>query len=189
MMRRTLAFAAALVAAAGVLAASGGAGRGVTFGAPVKVTPDLGYGYEPAVYVDHNGNVFATAHKENWQLVLGVDLNSPTYTRSMSWAWVSSDGGQTFQDLPGLTALSFEQHDFGDEGDMALEHAGHLYFVDTNVEDVTFTRWTVTGLLGQMSVDFHRRFLPAGPLFPRPPRHLLRAPARAWDGLRRGPPP
>ena len=92
-------------------------------------------------------------------------MNSRTYTRSMSWAWVSSDGGQSFQDLPGLTALSFEQHDFGDEGDMALEHAGHLYFVDTNVEDVTFTRWTVTGLLGQMSVDFHRRFLPAAHLF------------------------
>jgi hypothetical protein len=83
-------------------AASGAAARGVQFGSPVKVTPDLGYGYEPAVYVDHYGNVFATAHKENWQLVLGADINSPTYTRSMSWAWVSSDRGQTFKDLPGL---------------------------------------------------------------------------------------
>ena len=44
MMRRTLAFAAAAVVAAGVLAASGGAGRGVTFGAPVKVTLHVGYG-------------------------------------------------------------------------------------------------------------------------------------------------
>ncbi len=159
-MKNTLGVVVALVAVAGLLAASGGAARGVAFGPPVKVTPDLGFGYEPAVYVDHHGNVFATAHKENWQLVVAPDLSSPTFTRSMSWAWVSSDGGQTFQDLPGLTQLSFEQHDFGDEGDMALDDAGHLYFVDTNVADVTFTRWTVSGL-GQMSLDFHRPFLPA----------------------------
>src|SRR5712691_3912463 len=80
--------------------ASGGAG--VAFGTPVKVTPDLGYGYEPAVVVDNFGNIFATAHKENWQLVLGPDPNSPTYTRSMSWDWVSVDGGLSFTDIPGL---------------------------------------------------------------------------------------
>ena len=160
MIRKLLVVATAAVVGCGLVAATGSAARGTQFGAPVKVTPALGYGYEPAVYIDHHGNVFATAHKENWQLALAPDLNSPTYTRSMSWAWVSSDNGRTFQDLPGLTALSFEQHDFGDEGDMALDDAGHLYFVDTNVGDVTFTRWSVTGL-GQMSLDFHRPFLPA----------------------------
>ena len=54
------------------------------FQPPVKVTPNLGYGYEPAVVVDPTGNIYVTAHKENWQLVLAPDANSPTYTRSMS---------------------------------------------------------------------------------------------------------
>jgi hypothetical protein len=63
----------------------------------------------------------------------------------MSWDWVSTDGGLTFHDLPGLTPASLEQHEFGDEGDMALDDNFYLYFVDTNVTDNTITRWTVTG--------------------------------------------
>lgn len=85
-----------------------GAVGGTPFGPPVKVTPELGYGYEPTVVVDRFGNIFATAHKENWQLVLAPDINSPTYTRSMSWAWVSVDGGHTFDNIPGLTSLSLD---------------------------------------------------------------------------------
>jgi hypothetical protein len=159
-----------LVAAVVVLVASGSsqAAKTPAWGAPVRVTPAGGHGYEPAVYTDHFGNIFATAHKENWQLALAPDLNSPTFTRSMSWAWASSDGGRTFQDLPGLTVLSLEQHDFGDEGDMAVDDANHLYFVDTNVGDVTFTRWTVHAL-GQYTLDSHRPLLPAGePVDDRP---------------------
>ncbi len=165
-MKKLFVAAATLVSCLFVV--SGAGARTVAFGPPVKVTPDLGFGYEPAVYIDGFGNIFATAHKENWQLAAAPDLNSPTFTRSMSWAWVSSDGGKTFGDIPGLTALSFEQHDFGDEGDMALDDAGHLYFVDTNVDDITFTRWTVTAL-GQMALDLHRPFLPAAePVDDRP---------------------
>jgi len=77
-----------VVVGCGLVATTGSAARGNQFGAPVKVTPTLGTGYEPAVYVDNYGNVFATAHKENWQLAIAPDLNSPTFTRSMSWAWV-----------------------------------------------------------------------------------------------------
>src|SRR6266568_9230500 len=76
--------------------------QGTTFGSPVKVTPTPGFGYEPSFVADRFGNMFATAHKENWQLVLAPDINSPTYTRSMSWAWVSTDGGHTFDNIPGL---------------------------------------------------------------------------------------
>src|SRR5882762_11862132 len=86
---------------------------GTPFGPPIKVTPELGYGYEPTVVVDRFGNIFATAHKENWQLVLAPDINSPTYTRSMSWAWLSVNRGQNWGNIPGLTALSIEQHEFG----------------------------------------------------------------------------
>jgi hypothetical protein len=131
-----------------------------TFTAPTTVTPYPGKGYEPGLVVDKFGNIFATAHKENWQLVLGPDPNSPTYTRSMSWDWVSVDGGLTFKDIPGFTAASIEQHEFGDEGDMALDDANHLYFVDTNVTDNTITRWSVTGL-DKIHFDLTRPLVPA----------------------------
>ena len=130
------------------------------FGPPVKVTPTGGFGYEPSFVADRFGNLFATAHKENWQLVLAPDLNSPTYTRSMSWAWISSNRGQSWLDIQGLTPLSIEQHEFGDEGDMALDDADHLYFVDTNVADDTFTRWKVNGL-ANVTLETTRPLIPA----------------------------
>src|SRR6266849_10943049 len=133
---------------------------GTPFGPPIKVTPELGYGYEPTVVVDRFGNIFATAHKENWQLVLAPDINSPTYTRSMSWDWISSDAGQSWQDIQGLTPLSIEQHEFGDEGDMAVDDADHLYFVDTNVADDTFTRWKINGL-ASVTLETTRPLIPA----------------------------
>jgi hypothetical protein len=131
-----------------------------TFGAPVKVTPNGGFGYEPSFVADGFGNIFATAHKENWQLVLAPDLNSPTYTRSMSWTWNSVDKGKSFQDIQGLTSFDIEQHEFGDEGDMALDDSGHLYFVDTNVADDTFVRWKVNGL-GSLTLETTRPLVPA----------------------------
>jgi hypothetical protein len=156
---------AAIAAAIGMPAAAAAA---PTFTAPVRVTPTGGHGYEPAVYTDRFGNIYATAHKENWQLAVAPDPNSPTFTRSMSWAWASSDGGSTWPDLPGLSMFSAEQHDLGDEGDMSVDDANHLYFVDTNVTDVTFTRWTIAGL-GRYSLDMHRPLLPAGqPVDDRP---------------------
>jgi hypothetical protein len=156
----------ALVASLVFLGISGAGGAATTsFEPPVKVTPDLGFGYEPATVVDRYGNIFVTAHKENWQLVLGPDANSPTYTRSMSWAWTSVDGGKTFGDIPGLTSLSIEQHEFGDEGDLAFDDANHLYFVDTNVADDTIARWSVTGAgLTNMKLDFTRPLIPAAQL-------------------------
>jgi hypothetical protein len=134
-----------------------------TFGPVVKVTPTGGFGYEPSFVADHYGNLFGTAHKENWQLVLAPDVNSPTYTRSMSWDWISSDNGASWQDLQGLTPLSIEQHEFGDEGDMTLDDSNHLYFVDTNVTDDTFTRWAINGL-GSVTLETTRPLIPAAQL-------------------------
>ncbi|HJP67040.1 MAG TPA: hypothetical protein VKA30_12140 [Actinomycetota bacterium] len=164
--RTMAAVAAAVVALAiGVPAAhaskAAAVGPRARFSAPVRVTPPMGFGYEPTVLVDRFGNLWATAHKENWQLAVAPDTNSPTQSRSMSWAWVSVDGGQTWVDPPGLTPLSIEQHEFGDEGDMALDDAGHLYYVDTEVIDDTITRWSVTGHgLDHITLDFTRPLIP-----------------------------
>src|SRR5258708_36695156 len=38
------------------------------FGSPAQVTPDPGKGYEPAGGVGNYCNVFATAHKEKWNV-------------------------------------------------------------------------------------------------------------------------
>jgi hypothetical protein len=159
-MRRIALAVATTTMIAMIAIPSTAARRAARFAPPVKVTPDLGGGYEPAVYGDRFGNLFATAHKLVQQLVIAPDSRAPTGTRSMSWAWMSSDGGASWQNLPGMP-LDLEKHDFGDEGDMAIDDADHLYFVDTNVADVTLTRWTIKGL-GEVTFDYHRPVLPAG---------------------------
>ena len=77
-MRRTTATRSAL-AAAGVLAltalampstAGNGRAAAAPFGAPVKVTPANGGGYEPTILADRFVNLYATAHKENAELAV-----------------------------------------------------------------------------------------------------------------------
>jgi hypothetical protein len=140
---------------------------GKKWGSPVKVTPQNGYGYEPTLVVDKYGNAFASAHKENWQLVLAPDPNSPTATRSMSWMWLSIDQGQHWTDPPGLTPLSLEQHEVGAEGDLAMDDAGHVYFADTYAADITLTRWTTNGL-GRVIFDFTLPIIPTPEADDRP---------------------
>src|SRR4051794_28331629 len=101
-MRRpmTLRLAAAGVAALALAAvtpgwATGG-GSGLKFQRPVRITPANGGGYEPGIYADRFGNLFSTAHKENAELAISPDSRSQTQTRSMSWAWWSSNGGKTW---------------------------------------------------------------------------------------------
>ncbi|GAC1408833.1 MAG: hypothetical protein NVSMB57_00730 [Actinomycetota bacterium] len=131
--------------------------RAPKFAAPVKLTPANAGGYEPGITTDKFGNLFVTAHKENAELIASPDSGSPTMTRSMSWKWMSADNGLTWKEVPGLP-LNLENHDFGDEGDLATD-ASHLYFVDTNVADVTFTRWTISGR-DQVKYSTHRPALP-----------------------------
>jgi hypothetical protein len=142
-------------------------GPGKKWGAPVKITPTNGYGYEPALLIDKYGNAFATAHKENWQIPLAPDPNSPQLSRSMSWIWLSVDQGQSWIDPPGLTLLSLEQREVGDEGDLGYDDAGHIYFVDTYAGDITLTRWTTNGL-GQVLFDFNRPIIPTPEADDRP---------------------
>jgi hypothetical protein len=140
-VRLTTAGAAALAAAA---IAPGWAGSPTPkFNAPIRVTPANGGGYEPGIYADHYGDLFMTAHKENAELALSPDSRSATGTRSMSWAWVSTDNGRHWSDLP-LGPADARNHEFGDEGDMAMDDANNLYFVDTEVADVTLTSWHIS---------------------------------------------
>ena len=127
-------------------APSDAAPKGPAFAAPVKITPLGAGGYEPGVYSDRYGNIYATAHKENAELAISPDSRSSTKTRSMSWTWYSSDQAKTWKNLPGPAGLDVQNHTFGDEGDMATDDAGNLYFVDTNVTDISFTSWHASGL-------------------------------------------
>jgi hypothetical protein len=145
--------AVALAAIAVLNVPSTAAPAGARFGAPVKVTPDLGYGYEPTVVADRYGNLFATAHKENWQLAVGPDGRATAQNRSMSWAWWSRDNGKTWQNLPTGPGDAYS-HNFGDEGDMASDDAGYTYFADMNVHDVTFTAWKASGK-GEVALEHH----------------------------------
>jgi hypothetical protein len=141
----------------------------VRFGKPVLLTVDEGTGgYEPGIVVDKFGNVVVTAHKQNHSLVLSPDSRSATGARSQSWTWWSRDNGKTFQNMPGLTQLEEQGYVFGDEGDLAWDATGHVYFVDTSVSDVSFTRWKSSGR-GEMKLETVRPLGPMGePVDDRP---------------------
>lgn len=153
----------ALAPAAGTAAAK----PALRFGPPVLVSPPLASPWEPTLLVDRFENIFITARKDLAQLALAPDERSPTATRSMSWLWVSTDGGKTFGNLEGLP-LDANNHEWGYEGAVALDGADHLYFVDQTYADATLTRWTITGR-GTFVSDLHRPFLPTGqPVDDRP---------------------
>jgi hypothetical protein len=129
------------------------------FGAPVKLTIDTYTGgYEPSVAVDRFNNVYVTAHKQNHSLVVSPDSRAATKVRSQSWLWTSRDG-RTFTDMPGLTPVQEQNLEFGDEGDLAVDDTGHVYFVDTNVTDNSFSRYKATGN-GKLALETTR---PVGP--------------------------
>lgn len=140
---------------------------GKKWGGAVRVTPDNGYGYEPTLLVDKYGNAFATAHKENAFLALSLDSNSPDGVRSMSWMWQSTDKGATWKNTPGLSEMRIEDAQPGDEGDLAQDDAGHIYFVDTYLADITLTRWMSNGL-GNVKFEFTRPIAPSPEVDDRP---------------------
>lgn len=133
-------------------APDGQAARPATsFTKPLRLTSTPFGGYEPGIKIDSFGNIFITAHKQNFIDAAAPDANAPTEARSASWLWTSADG-MTFRDLPGVTPLSANNLEFGDEGDLALDQAGHLLFIDTNVADVAVTRWSIAGP-GELRLD------------------------------------
>src|SRR5262249_31529254 len=134
----------------------------VEFDTPVRLpTFETCGGYEPSIAVDTFGNIFVTAHKQNQCDGVAQDPSAPTGVRAQSWIWTSADG-VNFADMPGLTALRADQLDFGDEGDIALDDANHLFFVDTKVADNSFARWTAKGLGAEnITLDIQRPVIPS----------------------------
>ncbi|MDQ1689479.1 MAG: hypothetical protein QOK42_2454 [Frankiaceae bacterium] len=167
--RLILAGAAALVAGAlAVPAATAGGGSSLGFNAPVKLTIEKNFGgYEPSITVDRFNNIYVTAHKQNHGLALSPDSRATTQARSQSWLWWSSDG-KNFKDTPGLTPLQEQNAEFGDEGDLARDDTGHIYFVDTTVTDNSFSRYASTGN-GKLALEATRPIGPFGePVDDRP---------------------
>jgi hypothetical protein len=164
--RAALAGAGALALTVLALPSAASSAAPTRFAGPVKVTPANGGGYEPTIVTDRFGNLYATAHKENAELALSPDGRSATQTRSQSWAWLSTDKGKSWKNLPGLPADA-ENRQFGDEGDMAVDDAGHTYFIDTYLADNTITRYTATGQ-GKVAFDFTNPAIATGGLDDRP---------------------
>lgn len=167
-MKRTFAVVGALSALAVALTApTSAAPTGPRFGAPVLLTTDEAFGgYEPSIVVDRWNNVVVTAHKQNHNLVVSPDSRAPTMTRNMSWIWTSRDS-KTFTNMPGLTPAQEQNHVFGDEGDLALDDTGHVYFVDTSLVDNSFSRWKATGN-GKLALEHVRPVGPFGSVDDRP---------------------
>jgi hypothetical protein len=159
-VKKQLAVVAGLAAVAALTVPTfAGGTSGPRFGAPVLLTTDKGAGgYEPSILLDRFNNVVVTAHKQNHTLVASPDSRSATKLRNQSWIWYSGDH-KTFADMPGLTPLQEQNHEFGDEGDVARDETGHIYFVDTNVTDNSFSRWKATGN-GKLALETTR---PVGP--------------------------
>lgn len=129
-----------------------------TFTRPIQLNaPDIG-GYEPGMVIDRFGTIYVTAHKASHVLVVAPDASGSTPLRTASWLWMSSDA--THWTTPsGPMAVAANQFEFGDEGDLALDDADHLYFVDTSLVDTSFTRWKIAGR-GRLTLETTRPVLP-----------------------------
>jgi hypothetical protein len=142
-------------------------GPGTVWGSPAKVTPENGYGYEPTLIgrqVRQRVRERAQGERDTGdrgrpelpdsdaQHVVGVALDRQGH-----------DVGQH----AGTHSGERREHLVGDEGDMALDDAGHVYYVDTYAGDVTLTRWTSNGL-NKVIYDFTEPFIPTPEADDRP---------------------
>ncbi len=57
--------------------------------------------------------------------------------------WYSTNGGKTFEELE--TSGHVREYTIGAEGDLAVDDEGRIYFVDTFIPGLMFTRWSEHG--------------------------------------------
>lgn len=136
--RRSAIKAAGVAGAASLLPLSGATvaanstskNGGVTYEEPVRINEPQRYGYEPSVNVDQFGNLYATAHKSSL---------TNEGTQLSSFFWYSTDGGDTWLDMP--SPAEVEDKAFAFEGDIAVDDAGMVYYIDTYLGDNHLHRW------------------------------------------------
>jgi hypothetical protein len=162
---RRLAVCGLVAVLAAVIFAVPSSGRPLLqFGRPVQLTKPEAGGFEPGIAVDRFGNVYVTAHKDRYINAAGPDSQTPVGVRGASYVWTSPDGVH-FHDLTPDEPYVYQ---VADEGDLDVSPDGHLYFVDTNVVDSTFTSWTIHGR-GKQRFDMTRPAIPSGqPVDDRP---------------------
>lgn len=100
---------------------------------------ELGWnGYEPSISADAAGTLYITAHKE---------LNRPeTWGYAASWFALSRDNGQTWEaPCSPQCPLTLWQTFVGDEGDIAVDGRGWVYFLDTYLGDNHIHAWSGQG--------------------------------------------
>jgi hypothetical protein len=134
------------------------------FGRPVQLTKfAVCGGYEPGVLVDRYNNIVVTAHKQNHCIPGAVDPQGEIPLRAMSWLWTSTDG-KHFRDMPGMSVAGHDdvdRLDVGDEGHLAQDDHGNIYFADLKLADDTFVSWKATGR-GRLTQTTHDPVLATG---------------------------
>lgn len=145
-MKLVRAALATAVAATAALAGTSSAGVSApVFAEPVLLTNVPGFGgLEPSLVMDRSDNVWVTAHKTYHGVAVSPDDAAATRFRAASWLWTSKDG-KRFASPPGATALQEQNLLFGDEGDLAVDAAGNVYFIDLAAAGNTFSSWSVDG--------------------------------------------
>jgi hypothetical protein len=100
-------------------------------------------GQDPAVTVDSNGNVLATALKEDGQAVT-LDARSPSHVRAGSWRWSSGDDGETFVNVSGRPVQADGLVPGGTSVAAAADDKGRGYLLESyqGVGYLTVTRST-----------------------------------------------
>ncbi len=107
----------------------------VLLSAPVLLTADTHGGFEPSIEVGPDGTIYVTAATSRRPGELATSS-----ARLASWLWYSRDNGTTWNDLP--SPAQAHQWMLGLEGDITVDAAGRLYFVDTYLADNTISRWS-----------------------------------------------
>lgn len=113
---------------------------GVTLGEPVRMQytdpAQVGGPGEPSIKVDAAGTIYVAG-------VCCVGRAAP--------AWYSQDDGETFADLP--SPARARELTLGAEGDFIVDDADGVYFVDTWVPSLMFTRWSGHGDVWEYTED------------------------------------
>ncbi|HET7482427.1 MAG TPA: hypothetical protein VFK89_06140, partial [Actinomycetota bacterium] len=93
-----------------------------------KQQSDHEWSGEPSLQIDDKGTIY----------IAGTCCVGPAAP-----VWYSTDNGKTFKEME--TPGHAREWGIGAEGDLAVDHDGHVWFVDTYVPGLLTTRWSDNG--------------------------------------------